>query len=104
MTQANGEFDVSFNLETDQPSRKHPDADRDSPVLRRYHQMLWSKKLRSGQEFTLEAPSARRHGYLIHTDSAGNHFGAAGQGREALHRLSADLLELDVNGLEFGNR
>jgi hypothetical protein len=72
MMQANGEFDVSFNFETDQPSRKHPDADRDSPVLRRYHQMLWSKKLRSGEEFTLEAPSARRHGYLIHTDSAGN--------------------------------
>ena len=65
------EFDDEFNFDADQPAAKSPDADRDSPMLRRYHQLLWSKPLRSGHLFTLEAPAVRSHGYLIHTDAEG---------------------------------
>lgn len=66
------DFDVEFNFETDQPRGTKPDADSDSPMLRSYHQQLWSKPLRSGDMFTLEAPGIRRQGYLIYTDASGD--------------------------------
>lgn len=72
MPQAKLDFDVAFNFETDQPRGTNPDADSDSPTLRRYHQLLWSKPLKSGVVFTLEAPTVRRQGYLIYTDASGH--------------------------------
>ena len=51
MPQAEHDFDDEFNFETDQPRARNPDADRDSPTLRKYHQRLWSKELRSGAMF-----------------------------------------------------
>lgn len=72
MSQAERDFDDEFDFETDQPRASRPDADSDSPTLRRYHQRLWSKPLRSGEMFTLEAPTTRREGYLVYTDSSGD--------------------------------
>lgn len=71
MAQDERDFDEAFNFETDHPRATRPDADSDSPTLRRYHQRLWSKPLRSGAMFALEAPTARSQGYLIHTDASG---------------------------------
>ncbi|GGB81479.1 hypothetical protein N798_00180 [Knoellia flava TL1] len=72
MPPAEPDFDDGFNFETDQPRATRPDADSDSPTLRRYHQLLWSKPLRSGNVFALEAPATRREGYLIYTDASGD--------------------------------
>ncbi|WP_404385276.1 hypothetical protein LL946_04710 [Knoellia locipacati] len=72
MSQGEHDFDDEFNFETDHPRATKPDADSDSPTLRTYHQRLWSKKLRSGAMFVLEAPAVRREGYLIYADASGD--------------------------------
>lgn len=72
MTRAERDFDAEFNFEADQPRPTRPDADSDSPTLRRYHQRLWSKPLRSGVMFTLVPPPTRRDGYVIYTDASGD--------------------------------
>ena len=64
-------FDLSFDYETDRPAKTNSDADRDSPRLRLDHELLWTKRLRSGVTFAPTAPSARRDGYLIWTDGSG---------------------------------
>ena len=64
-------FDLSFDYETDRPSRTRPDADEDSPRLRLDHQLLWTKALSSGVTFAPTAPPVRREGYLIWTDATG---------------------------------
>lgn len=64
------EFDITFDLATDSPAGKDPDEH--SPTLRRYHQLLWSKPLRSGQVLTLSTLPRRHEAYLIHTDSKGS--------------------------------
>ena len=58
-------FDGSFNFRSDTPAGKDPDAH--SPTLRAYHQLLWSKTTPSGVTLALDAPRARRQGYLTHT-------------------------------------
>jgi len=64
-------FDCSFDYKTDKPAKTRPDADRDSPRLRLDHELLWTKELKSGVLFAPTAPSARREGYLIFTDTSG---------------------------------
>ncbi|MGO4189024.1 DUF6994 family protein [Pseudarthrobacter sp. TAF60_1] len=64
-------FDTSFDFKTDKPARTNPDPDRDSPRLRRLHQLLWSKKLNSGVLFAPTVQSNPRDGYLIFTDASG---------------------------------
>jgi hypothetical protein len=64
-------FDLSFDYETDMPARSKADADCDSPRLRLDHELLWTKRLRSGVTFAPAAPRVRRHGYLIWTDQSG---------------------------------
>jgi hypothetical protein len=49
-------IDTTFDFRTDTPLGGDPDSD--SPTLRRYHQLLWSKPLRSGVPFQLDAPTA----------------------------------------------
>lgn len=53
------------------PAKTKPDADRDSLRLRLDHELLWTKNLRSGVLFAPTAPSARRDGYPIFTDTSG---------------------------------
>lgn len=45
-------IDIKFNFYDDTP--KGGDPDKLSPTLRRYHKILWSKKLPSGQIFELD--------------------------------------------------
>ncbi len=71
MTGSEEDFNDDFDFGADRPAPSHPDADRDSPTLRRYHQMLWSKPLRSGRVLELEAPAVRSRGYLIASDGIG---------------------------------
>lgn len=62
-------IDTSFDFRTDAVG-KDPDPDSDSPTLRRYHQMLWSKPLPSGAMFDLDATAPRS--YLHHKSELGD--------------------------------
>jgi hypothetical protein len=44
-------IDITFDFRRDTPGAKDPDSH--SPTLRRYHRMLWSKKLPCGTQFEL---------------------------------------------------
>jgi hypothetical protein len=52
-------IDTNFDFFSDTPTGKDPDMH--SPMLRRYHQMLWSKELPNGEKFNL---SMTRDKYL----------------------------------------
>jgi hypothetical protein len=60
-------IDIAFDFRSDTPQGKDPDAL--SPTLRRYHKLLWSKPLPSGEVFELvdTTPGV----YLHHRSQAG---------------------------------
>ncbi|TSE16657.1 hypothetical protein B1A87_013185 [Arthrobacter sp. KBS0703] len=60
---------MTFDFHSDTPAGKDPDSF--SPALRKYHQLLWSKELPSGQHFHL-AMEPRR--YLVHRSLSGVFF------------------------------
>lgn len=62
-------IDTSFDFRTDTPGYPRRDPDRDSPTLRRYHQLLWSKPLPNGRMFRLDA--SQRDRYLEHRSDLG---------------------------------
>ena len=68
--QSGSVIDTSFDLRSDTPPGKDPDTY--SPTLRRYHQLLWSKPLPSGQVFHLDVSNRRR--YLHHKSKLGEYF------------------------------
>lgn len=59
--------DTNFDVYSDTPANRDPDSD--SPTLRKYHQLLWSKRLPDGTQFSLstEHPGA----YLFHRSGKG---------------------------------
>jgi hypothetical protein len=59
-------IDVTFDFRTDADG---PDPDADSPTLRRYHRILWSKRLPSGASFDLSDSTPRV--YLHHRSGLG---------------------------------
>jgi hypothetical protein len=61
-------IDVAFDFRTDAKG-KNPDPDKDSPTLRLYHRLLWSKPLPSGAFFDLSETT--RGAYLYHRSSLG---------------------------------
>src|SRR5215213_5267212 len=64
------EIDITFDFRKDTPLGKDPDAF--SPTLRRYHKLLWSKRLPSGAFLKLE--DTRRNAYLYHRSEIGEFF------------------------------
>ena len=62
-------IDVTFDFRTDAGGR---DPDAHSPMLRRYHQLLWSKSLPNGERFDLS--DSRRGVYLHHDSGLGEFF------------------------------
>lgn len=62
-------IDTAFDFRTEAP---HGDPDTDSPTLRLYHQLLWSKRLPSGASFELSDIFPR--GYLYHGSELGEFF------------------------------
>lgn len=66
----NNRIDITFDTYFDTPPGKDPDTD--SPTLRRYHKLLWSKPLPNGTVFELNdtVPKA----YLHHHSEAGEFF------------------------------
>jgi hypothetical protein len=64
------EINTSFDMRSDTPEGKDPDTY--SKTLRRYHELLWSKPLPSGQVFVMRPEGRRR--YLYHESSLGQFF------------------------------
>ena len=60
-------IDTTFDFRTDTPPGKDPDTF--SPILRKYHQLLWSKPLQNGVLFELE--DVTPYGYLYHQSEMG---------------------------------
>ncbi len=59
-------IDVKFNVYSDTPKNKDPDTN--SPTLRKYHQILWSKELPSKDSFDLDLSIPK---YLHHKSDLG---------------------------------
>jgi hypothetical protein len=62
-------IDVAFDFRSDTPGYPKKDPDSDSPTLRRYHKLLWSKPLPSGAMFELVDTTPRV--YLHHRSALG---------------------------------
>ena len=60
-------IDITFDFRSDTPPGKDPDTF--SPTLRRYHQLLWSKPLPSGELFELDVSGPPY--YLHHRSELG---------------------------------
>lgn len=60
---------MTFDFHSDTPAGKDPDSF--SPALRKYHQLLWSEELPTGQHFHLTMEPRR---YLVHRSSSGVFF------------------------------
>jgi hypothetical protein len=67
-------IDTSFDFRTDTPPGPRKDADADSPTLRRYHKVLWSKALPGGTRFDLDDTRPRHKAYLYHRSDLGKEF------------------------------
>ena len=65
-------IDITFDFRSDTPRGKNRDPDKDSPTLHRYHQLLWSKPLPSGEPFNLD--DGRPGNYLVHRSSLGDFY------------------------------
>jgi hypothetical protein len=61
------DIDITFDFRADTPEGKDPDTY--SKTLRRYHKLLWSKRLPSGELFELD--DTQRGIYLHHRSSLG---------------------------------
>lgn len=66
---AREQIDIDFDFLTDTPPGKDPDAY--SPTLLRYHKLLWSKPLPSGEMFDLD--DTKRGDYLYHKSELGEY-------------------------------
>lgn len=63
-------IDITFDFRTDSAGK---DPDSYSPTLLRYHQLLWSKPLPSGEQFQL-TPRTRKPYVLLHNSSLGDFY------------------------------
>ncbi len=64
------DIDISFDFRSDTPPGKDPDSF--SPTLRRYHKLLWSKRLPNGELFLLD--DSKPGAYLYHQSKLGEFF------------------------------
>lgn len=64
------EIDITFDFRLDTPTGKDPDTH--SKTLRRYHRLLWSKRLPSGEPFDLSDTTPGK--YLHHRSAVGEFF------------------------------
>jgi hypothetical protein len=62
-------IDTNFDFRSDTPNFPKRDPDKDSPTLRQYHRLLWSKPLPNGHHFDLVDTTPRT--YLHHKSELG---------------------------------
>ena len=92
------EIDITFNVFTDTPKGKDPDYF--SPTLRRYHQILWSKKLPNGKYFYLDRdiPKFLHHKselgeFLLSSDQIANTYTGAKKMSHVIDQVPRDEME-----------
>ncbi len=66
---SHGHIDITFDFRSDTPGYPKKDPDVFSPTLSRYHKLLWSKPLPSGEDFELEVTGSPY--YLHHRSEVG---------------------------------
>jgi hypothetical protein len=94
-------IDVTFDFRTDATG---PDPDTDSPTLRFYHQLLWSKKLANDEPFDLSLDSGE---YLHHRSAVGEFVLSSDsvmQTFEGWQRTAATIAQLDSQEIESFQR
>lgn len=87
------EIDTTFDFRTDAgvtATERRRDPDQHSPTLRRYHRLLWSKPLPSGEQFDLSTMAGV---YLHHRSPLGEFFLASDS---IIHTLSGFPAMRDV--------
>ena len=91
-------FDIRFNVYSDTPPGKDPDAH--SPTLRKYHKILWSKNLPNGQRFHLndDRPGGLHHKsilgeVLLSSDSIGHTYSKTKSLNDIVDKISEDEIQ-----------
>ena len=81
-------IDINFDVESDTPKGKDPD--QHSPTLRKFHKILWSKKLPNGDLFELDESIPRK---LYHNSHLGEFIlSSDGLGNTYSHRKSMNKI------------
>jgi len=94
--------DIAFNVFSDTPKGKDPDSF--SPTLRKYHHILWSKKLPNGKFFSLDldTPKLLHHKselgeFFISSDQIGNTYGNVGKMTHIIEQIPKKELDYFSN-------
>jgi hypothetical protein len=90
--------DISFDFTSDANGR---DPDSSSPTLRRYHQLLWSKSLPSGEIFNLEKGlngsylhyNSSAYKCSLSSDSIGHSYRGVPRMKNIIDRIDPDLVD-----------
>jgi len=93
-----GQIDINFNVFSDTPEGKDPDTH--SPTLRKYHKLLWSKRLPDGRMFELDLDIPK---LLHHKSDIGEFFlssDAIGHTYKNVKRMSYILDQLQPGELD----
>lgn len=94
-------IDISFDFRSDTPPGRNRDPDKDSPTLHRYHQLLWSKPLPSGESFDLD--DGRPGNYLVHRSRLGDFYLSSDAVIATLRKRARNIWELlpEADRVEF---
>jgi hypothetical protein len=91
-------IDITFNVFSDTPEGKDPDSY--SPTLRKYHQILWSKPLPNGDNFSLDLDTARllHHKselgeFLLSSDQIGNTYSSVKKMSHIIEQIPMDEID-----------
>lgn len=92
-------FDIHFNVYSDTPPGKDPDAH--SPTLKKYHKILWSKNLPNGQRFYLDddCPGVLHHKsiigeFLLSSDSIGHTYSTTKSLNDIVDKISEEEIQI----------
>ena len=88
-------FDIHFNVYSDTPPGKDPDAH--SPNLKKYHKILWSKNLPNGQRLHLDDdyPGVLHHKsnlgeFLLSSDSIAHTYSKTKSLKDIIDKISEE--------------
>ena len=95
-------IDITFNVFTDTPEGKDPDSF--SPTLRKYHHILWNKKLPNGKIFSLDldTPKLLHHKselgeFFLSSDQIGNTYSNVGKISHIIEQIPKEELDYFSN-------
>ena len=93
------DLDINFNFYSDTPLGKDPDSY--SPTLRKYHQILWSKKVPNGHTFhlTIDQPKILHHKsvlgeFLLSSDSIGHTYSKTKSLQDIVKKIPEEEIQI----------